>query len=168
MKAFKLLVSALLITLSLSACHSTKKIADNSEPFQTLRAELNPAAAVLRIADTIKVIYPELAMFDIGQDQVKEGIKPAFTRFATILRNNPNIRILINGYTDNVGNEEANVDLSKRRAATAFRLLTDYGVDATRISLAAHGPHNPMRSNTTEEGRAANRRVEFMLYPAKS
>jgi outer membrane protein OmpA-like peptidoglycan-associated protein len=168
MKAFKLSASALLFIFLLASCHSSKKITDDSEPFRTLRSELNPTAAVIRIADTIKVIYPELAMFDFAKDQVKPGVKPAFTRFATILKAYPEIRVLINGYTDNVGTDENNIDLSRRRAVSAYNLLSDNGVDATRMSTAGFGPNNPMRSNTTETGRAANRRVEFMLYRPKT
>ena len=118
--------------------------------------------------DTIKVIYPELAMFDFGKDQIKPGVKPTFTRFATILKAHPEIRILVNGYTDNVGAEDQNIDLSLRRAVNAYNLLSENGVDATRMSTAGFGPQDPMRSNNTEPGRAANRRVEFKLYRPKT
>lgn len=158
---------ALVSVFCLSACHSTKKLADDSEPFRTLRAELNPTAAVLRIADTIKVIYPELAMFDFGKDQIKPETKPKFIRFASILKSYPDMRVLINGYTDNVGSEETNLDLSRRRAVSAYNLLSDNGVDAAWMNTAGFGSANPMQTNATDAGRAANRRVEFMLYRPK-
>ncbi len=164
MKNFSLAAFLFLFIAGLGACHTSKKLADDSEPFRTLRAELNPTAAVLRIADTIKVIYPEAAMFDFGKDEIKSDVKPKLIRFAGVLRNYPDIRILVNGYTDNVGPDELNTALSRRRAVNAYNLLSDNGVDAARMNTAGFGPQNPLQSNEDEAGRAANRRVEFMLY----
>ena len=168
MKIFQRPAAALIFLLSLAACHSSRKMTDNSEPFRTLRSEMSSVAAVLRIGDTIKVIYPELSMFDFGKDQIKPETKPTFVRFANILKNYPDIRILINGYTDNIGTDDLNVDLSRRRAVNAYNLLSDNGVDASRMNTTGYGPRNPLQSNATDAGRATNRRVEFMLYrPAK-
>jgi outer membrane protein OmpA-like peptidoglycan-associated protein len=163
MKNFALLFLFLVATTFI-ACHSTKKLADDSEPFRTLRADLQPTAAVLRVADTIKIIYPEVAMFDFGKDEIKPDTKPKLVRFAAILKQYPDMRILINGFTDNVGDMENNIDLSRRRAVRAYNLLSDNGVDATRMNTDGFGPQKPMRPNETPEGRAANRRVEFMIY----
>ncbi len=164
MKAQYLFVYSIIFAVGLSACHSSKNLAGNSNLFKTLRSELDPAVTILHVADTINVIYPELAMFDFGKDEIKAETKPNFIRFANVLKQYPDIRILINGYTDNVGADEINTDLSRRRAVRAYNLLSDNGVDATRMNTAGFGSRNAIQTNATEAGRAANRRVEFMLY----
>ena len=151
------------IFLFLSACKPSKTISRNSEPYRTLRSDLK-AAAVLRAGDTIKVIYPELAMFDLNKDQIKQETRLSFVRFANILKEYPNIRIVINGYTDNSGTDDINYDLSKRRANSAYNLLRDNGVAESRMISIGKGPLNPMMDNSTDYGRSQNRRVEFLLY----
>lgn len=161
------LIAFLLIIIGLTACHTTNELSERGGLFRTLSAALNPDASVARIGDTIRVIYPELNMFDFGKDDIKPIAKPRLVRFASVLKNYPNIRVLINGYTDNVGTDDANIDLSRRRAVKAYNLLSDNGVEAARMNTTGYGPQNPVQPNNTEEGRAANRRVEFMLYRAK-
>jgi len=157
------LLSFASIFLFLSACKSSKSVSKNSEPYKTLRSDLK-AAAVLRAGDTIKVIYPELAMFDLNKDVIKQETRQSFVRFANILKEYPNIRIVINGYTDNSGTDAINYDLSKRRATSAFNLLRENGVAESRMNSIGKGPMNPMMDNSTEYGRSQNRRVEFLLY----
>ncbi len=166
MKTHLLIVSSLLFALGFGACHSSKKLAGNSGLFNTLRAELNPNVAILHVADTINVIYPELTMFDFGKDEIKAEARQDFVRFANILKQYPAVRIQVNGYTDNVGTDEVNTGLSRRRATKAYNLLSDNGVDATRMNTTGYGSKNPIQTNATDAGRAANRRVEFILYQA--
>lgn len=154
--------------VALLSCHSSRELSKNSGFYRTLYAGLTPTADVIRLRDTVKVIFPEVSMFDFSKDEVKPEVKPKFIRFASILKNHPNVRILINGYTDNVGAVETNNDLSRRRAVKAYNLLSDNGVDAARMNTTGYGPLNPIQSNDSESGRAANRRVEFMLYTSKS
>jgi outer membrane protein OmpA-like peptidoglycan-associated protein len=161
------IIAILLITTSLTACHTTNELSEKGGLFRTLTAALTPDASVVRTGDTIRVIYPELAMFDFGKDEIKSQARPRLVRFASVLKNYPNVRILVNGYTDNVGTEDANIDLSRRRAVKAYNLLSDNGVEASRMNTTGYGPQNPIQPNTTEEGRAANRRVEFMLFRQK-
>ncbi len=74
---------------------------------------------------------------------------------------NPNVRIVIRGYTDTIGTWEYNIWLSKRRAENVKRYLVRKGIDASRISTIGRGPQNPVASNMTAEGRAQNRRIEI-------
>ena len=77
-----------------------------------------------------------------------------------------NLKVAVHGYTDNVGNSASNLDLSDRRA----KAIKDYlesksplDFPSTRTKTYAHGDENPIASNTTEEGRSKNRRVEIIL-----
>ena len=73
-------------------------------------------------------------------------------------------RLLICGHTDNRGSDEYNRDLSRRRAAMVARwLIGEGGLDRDRLVLAAYGSMAPVADNSTEEGQAENRRVEFIL-----
>ncbi len=75
--------------------------------------------------------------------------------------------IEIAGHTDNVGGTDFNRQLAQRRASTVARYLTSKGVSEPRIMTAAGGEDHPIASNSTEQGRAANRRVEVTLAPLK-
>jgi outer membrane protein OmpA-like peptidoglycan-associated protein len=71
--------------------------------------------------------------------------------------------IVVEGHTDSTGNEDYNLTLSKNRAESVGRYLVDNGIDAERLSYEGYGSKYPIDSNATKEGRARNRRVEFLL-----
>ena len=71
--------------------------------------------------------------------------------------------IRVEGHTDNTGSEATNRDLSDRRAKAVVKYLTDKGVAADRVVGQGYGPDRPVADNGTDEGRASNRRVEFVI-----
>jgi outer membrane protein OmpA-like peptidoglycan-associated protein len=83
--------------------------------------------------------------------------------FAEYLKDNPKIKVEIQGHTDNVGNPKDNDALSSNRAFTVKSLLEELGVAADRVTAKGFGAHKPIASNATEEGRAKNRRTEFQI-----
>ena len=83
--------------------------------------------------------------------------------FAEYLNENPNIKIEIQGHTDNVGAAKANEALSANRAYTVKAYLEEKGVDGKRITAKGYGPNKPIAENSTEEGKAKNRRTEFLI-----
>jgi len=101
--------------------------------------------------------------FDTGKADVKPESDAALNEIATLLRQQPGLKLLVVGHTDNVGQLAANLDLSKRRAdAVVNALTTRYGVAANRLIAQGAGPLAPVATNHTEEGRAKNRRVELV------
>jgi outer membrane protein OmpA-like peptidoglycan-associated protein len=78
------------------------------------------------------------------------------------MKENPNIEVEIRGYTDNVGTRTKNVKLSQARADAVKAFLVAKGTDASRINAIGFGPDDPIDSNKTPEGRAKNRRIEFV------
>lgn len=76
------------------------------------------------------------------------------------LKSNPDIRVEVRGYTDNIGAEAYNMRLSKRRADSVKSFLVSEGIAADRITTEGFGPANPVADNSTKEGQAENRRVE--------
>ncbi|MCI7222667.1 OmpA family protein, partial [Fusobacterium sp.] len=95
--------------------------------------------------------------------EVKDGIKPSLSTLARALSENKDIRIKIDGYTDFIGSEGYNLELSVKRARAIKNYLVSKGAIDNNISIEGYGEQNPNATNTTEEGRAKNRRVEFII-----
>ena len=79
------------------------------------------------------------------------------------LKNNPSVKIHIEGHTDNVGGIEHNLSLSENRAKEVFNYLTDSGIVPKRLSYKGYGESKPIESNNTELGRSKNRRTSFSI-----
>ncbi|MBN2730419.1 MAG: OmpA family protein [Bacteroidales bacterium] len=101
--------------------------------------------------------------FDSGKDLVKPESYGSINEIATVLKENPSVNIKIVGHTDADGNEETNLDLSKRRAANVKNaLVKDFGIDENRILTDGAGESQPIAPNDIPENKAKNRRVEFI------
>jgi len=101
--------------------------------------------------------------FATDSDQITPDSAPVIKAVANGLMKNPNLKLQIDGYTDSTGDAAHNMDLSKRRAeAVKSVLVSQFGIDAARLAAAGHGADKPIGSNDTPEGRAGNRRVEFV------
>ena len=101
--------------------------------------------------------------FEFGKATLKEESYPELTRLIKLLNDNPTINIEISGHTDNVGSDDDNLELSKNRAASVVKYLTQNGIKAGRLTSQGYGETKPLATNDTEEGRQLNRRVEFMV-----
>lgn len=102
-------------------------------------------------------------LFDTNKADIKPESKPALVEIGKLLREDAKLMLHVVGHTDNVGSYDANLSLSKRRAdAVVAALTTEYGISAGR--LTANGVANlaPVAVNTTDDGRAKNRRVELV------
>ena len=77
------------------------------------------------------------------------------------LRENPDVKVRIEGYTDELASEAHNLELSRERAESVKRILVGFGIAADRLDAVGLGETNPIASNDTPEGRALNRRVEL-------
>jgi OmpA-OmpF porin, OOP family len=102
-------------------------------------------------------------LFDTDSDRLKPESAPVIQGIARGIETNPNLKILIEGHTDSVGNAAHNMDLSKRRAeAVKSVLVNQFNIDAGRLSTAGLGATKPIDSNDTPQGRSQNRRVELV------
>ena len=102
-------------------------------------------------------------VFNSGSDVLTEDSRSILDEVVSVLKQYPQSRVSISAHTDAQGPGEANLDLSKRRAISVTRFLVDEGIDGSRLSPQAFGETQPIQSNDTASGRAANRRVEFEL-----
>jgi outer membrane protein OmpA-like peptidoglycan-associated protein len=102
-------------------------------------------------------------LFDTGSDRLKSESAAVIKSIARGLETNPDLKLLIEGHTDSVGNADQNLDLSKRRAeAVKAVLVSQFNVDAGRLTTAGLGATKPIDTNDTPTGRAQNRRVELV------
>ncbi len=124
--------------------------------------ENTPRGVVLRVRGRI--------FFSSGTAELKPQAYPILEKIAQIMKRFPS-RVSIEGHTDNLpvsgGRYTSNWELSAARAYSALRFLMKKGVDVKRINIAGFADTHPIASNNTEEGRAKNRRVEFVFYEEK-
>ena len=106
---------------------------------------------------------PSDISFDTGRSDIKSNLRPILDQFASGLANQPKSEVRIVGYTDNVGSDAVNQPLSVNRAASARDYLVSKGVASQRILIDGRGDKDPISDNTSEAGRAKNRRVEIFL-----
>ena len=100
--------------------------------------------------------------FDFGSATIKPESESALKEIADAIAKNPGWKLSVEGHTDNIGGDAANLELSNRRAdAVKQALTTRYHVDAAKLTTAGFGATKPKESNDTAEGRARNRRVEL-------
>lgn len=103
-----------------------------------------------------------------GQDIIQDVTYATIENLVKEISSSPDSRIIIEGHTDNVPTGKLgsdNMDLSLRRAKAIANILVLHGISKNRISVTGYGDTRPISSNTTEEGRAKNRRVEVKLMP---
>jgi OOP family OmpA-OmpF porin len=80
-----------------------------------------------------------------------------------VLKQYGDLRIMISGHTDNVGEAATNIELSQQRAASVKEYMVSKGIDSGRIETRGAGPGEPVADNATDKGRQENRRIEFKL-----
>jgi chemotaxis protein MotB len=119
------------------------------------------------------VVYIDISdklLFKSGSWTVTEGAKTVLGKVATVLKAQPDIEFMVEGHTDNKQfvrpNLADNWDLSVKRATSVVRILQkQYGLDPAHITAAGRAEYQPVATNDTEEGRAANRRTRIVILP---
>jgi outer membrane protein OmpA-like peptidoglycan-associated protein len=112
------------------------------------------------------VTLNNMSLFDSGRAQLKDGSTRVMVDALEMIRAHPDKRILVAGYTDNVGNPQSNLTLSTARAeAVRDWLVEASGIPATQFAIQGYGDTRPIANNDTDAGRAKNRRVEITLVP---
>ena len=111
----------------------------------------------------LKLNIPSDISFDTGRADIKPNLRPILDQFASGLSSQPNSEVRIIGHTDSQGSDAVNDPLSLNRAQAAKQYLAARGVDPNRVVVAGRGEHEPVADNSSEAGRARNRRVEIFL-----
>ena len=167
--------AALLVAALAMGCHSKAEVQASTTPAPA--ADPAPAAEE---AESAPVVKEEPKSLDIQKDviRLKPGIKILFAtdsdkllsesssildEVAAVMTQNEKIHIRIEGHTDNSGNKDHNQDLSTRRAAAVKAYLVTKGTLGDKLDSLGCGQGTPVADNATEDGRAQNRRVEFVI-----
>ena len=128
------------------------------------RATAGSGVGVVQTADNqLKLNIPADVSFDTGRSDIKPNLRPILDQFASGLSSQPNTEVRIIGHTDSTGSDQLNDRLSLDRAESARQYLAARGVDARRITIAGRGAREPVADNSSDSGRARNRRVEIFL-----
>lgn len=136
-------------------------VKEEVKPCYSLEEILDLAAAGKTIVGkTICAI--DMINFEFDKSVIKKESYPYIDKIAELMKNT-DVHIKIKGHTDNVGNADYNMKLSKKRAEAVYQYLFDKGVNKSRLSYEYFGMTKPIAPNATEEGRLANRRVEFEI-----
>ena len=101
--------------------------------------------------------------FDFNKSDIRPDSRPILDEAGEILKENPDVRISVEGHTDAIGSDEYNKQLSLRRAEAVFRYLVNHGIPPERMEVIGYGKRRPVASNDTDSGRAQNRRVELRV-----
>jgi outer membrane protein OmpA-like peptidoglycan-associated protein len=119
-----------------------------------LKAKPTPRGMVLTLGDVL---------FDTGRAELKPGAGRTLDQLAQFLSEHPERRVQIDGFTDSVGSDAYNEELSQRRADAVKTALMTRGIDPARIGTEGYGKAYPVASNTDSGGRQLNRRVEVVI-----
>ncbi|HNT70837.1 MAG TPA: OmpA family protein, partial [Bacteroidales bacterium] len=101
--------------------------------------------------------------FAFNSADILSSSQKVLDEFIVFLNDHPTMTISIEGHTDNVGSDEFNLILSENRAKAVYNYLVNNGIDADRLQYKGFGETAPIATNETEEGRAMNRRTEFVI-----
>jgi outer membrane protein OmpA-like peptidoglycan-associated protein len=122
---------------------------------------------VTRQDNNIVLTMPDAITFDTAQSGVKPQFYGVLNNLASTLNQFPETRVQIAGHTDNVGSDASNLQLSQQRANSVRTYLASTGVAAQRMQAVGYGESRPIADNSSEYGRAQNRRVEVTLIPVQ-
>jgi len=112
------------------------------------------------VTDAGTWLYEDIK-FDTGSNTIKPASYSVLGEIATVLKQNPNLKVEVQGHTDSAGSLSYNNRLSAKRADAVREYLINQGVNADQLTAAGYGPTLPLVSNDSAEGRARNRRVEL-------
>jgi outer membrane protein OmpA-like peptidoglycan-associated protein len=132
---------------------------------ERLKQQLNQ---VLQTTETARGLIVNMSdvLFDFGKYTLKPEAREKLAKVSGILLAYPNLKLQVEGYTDNIGSDDFNQKLSEQRADAVRDYLVSQSVPDANISAAGYGKSNPIADNSTNSGRAQNRRVQMVVSGA--
>lgn len=146
----------------------TTRLFDFEERRQPImeKSEMDQVRDQLTALDEVKSLQFELDKdfkFDFGGAELPESAHEFLDDLIRLMDENPQFTLSVIGHTDNVGSKNANYELSVKRAQVVADYLVEGGLETNRIAVVGRGDTEPVSDNDTEEGKAKNRRVEFLI-----
>ena len=155
-------VAALTLTGALlSACQQAPVVP--ATPVYT-----GPTLPIAQSERGVQIFLPSSALFESGKSSLNVTESSAYLqRVAVLINTKTDKNVILEGHTDNLGNEALNQELSEARARSVREALIAQGIDAKRLSTAGYSFNRPVASNADDEGRKLNRRVEVVILEEK-
>ncbi|ASJ74682.1 OmpA family protein [Granulosicoccus antarcticus] len=142
----------------LSNIDGVRIVKDDLRRFDAVEAEIQQTQQFLQVLSRINL---SAVSFQAGSNSIAAGSETALDQVVQLLRNNPDKRIRIEGHTDDTGPASVNLRLSQERAQAVARYLESGNVSASQMIAKGYGSTQPIADNTTDSGRAKNRRIEI-------
>jgi peptidoglycan-associated lipoprotein len=167
MQRIRLVVPALLVTLSLGACGKKPQPVAPAPAAPTAAAPPAPAPAApaaesaAERAARVRAVLQQVVYFDFDRSDVRADARPALDAKVPHLREEGAIRLRIEGHADERGSAEYNLALGMRRANAVKQYFVGFGLDASRFEVVSFGAERPADTASTEAAWARNRRAEF-------
>ncbi len=120
--------------------------------------------AEVKAVETGKVCDLRDIYYETNDYSLTQESKMLLALFIEFLKENPTVKVEIQGHTDNIGNDADNLLLSEHRAKSVYDYVIGQGINANRLRYKGYGESSPIASNNTEAGRAKNRRTVFLIY----
>lgn len=157
-----LILGVVMVCLLAGGAWAEEGAAEDVEEGQLEEAPPVPDAAIIAEAlqDNGRVMLD--IEFEPGSDILVPESRPFIDVIYEVMHDHPGLKVIVEGHTDNVGDAAANQTLSKMRAETLVALVCEYGIRRERMSAQGFGASKPVADNSTEAGRARNRRVELV------
>lgn len=137
-----------------------------NEPYEIMIGDIRVAAGGKKLYDALAAngrVATQGILFDTGSDRIRPESTPTLKEIAAMLAEHADLRLVIEGHTDHVGDANANKVLSEKRAAAVRQYLIDtHGIASERLTAKGLGASRPVVANTSAEGRQQNRRVELV------
>ncbi len=129
--------------------------------------EMEPMKQEVQASEMLKALNKDgfIALyinFETGKSDIKPDSQPIVDQIVKMLKDNADLKISVEGHTDNVGSDKSNQTLSEDRAKAVMTAIIAQGIDKSRLSFKGWGASKPIADNRTEDGRAKNRRVEIV------
>ncbi|WP_151806912.1 OmpA family protein [Acinetobacter bereziniae] len=151
-------------TANLAASDATANVdTSNSQADQALSNIQVDSANVNDIAAALNL---QVINFATGSTGIPDANKAILDKAASLLKQLPDAKLVVKGFTDNVGNAALNKTLSEKQAKSVVAYLVEKGVHSSQLTAEGHGQDNPIADNSTKEGQFKNRRIEFEVVGA--
>lgn len=137
--------------------------ASNSQADQALSGIQADKANINDIASALNL---QVINFATGSANIPNANKAILDKAANLLKQLPDAKLVVKGFTDNVGNADSNKTLSEKRAKSVVAYLIEKGASAGQLTAEGHGQDNPIADNSTKDGQFKNRRIEFEVAGA--
>ena len=137
-----------------AASAAQARVADLEAKLREIEAQQTERGLLVTLGDVL---------FEFGKADLLSAASPRLDKLATFLKQFPERRLLVEGYTDSIGSASYNLELSRRRAIAVQAALVQRGIAPDRILTQGYGKEYPVANNATAEGRAMNRRVEVII-----